>query len=156
MNFDVYTLQVGPAMLVLGKQAQENGLAVSLLERLQNRYERLGKAAQYCVTLVTNYRSHSGVLNLAAELFYDTPLRCWDQQKADASAHPDALFPLQFVCSCIDDTARSVSESTNEDEARLVLNQVCKYAAKWPVEGWGQNDLSQLCFISPTRRQVSL
>ncbi len=143
-------------MLVLGKEAQENGLAVSLLERLQNRYEQLGKAAQYCVTLVTNYRSHSGLLNLAAELFYETPLRCWDQQKADASAHPDAPFPLQFVCSSIDDTTRSISESTNEDEARIVLKQMRRCAANWPVEGWGQNDLSQLCFISPTRRQVSL
>ena len=33
--------QVGPAMLVLGDEAQENGLAVSLLERLHTLYGKL-------------------------------------------------------------------------------------------------------------------
>lgn len=143
-------------MLVLGDEPQDNGLAVSLLERLQNCYQELGAAAQqHCVTLVTNYRCHSGIIQLAAELFYETPLHCWDQQKTDSSAHPDAPFPLQFVCSSIDDTVSSIAESANESEARIALNQAHNYAAKWPVEGWGPPDLNQVCFVSTTRSQVS-
>ncbi len=143
-------------MLVLGEEAQENGLAVSLLERLQNHYQKLGEAAQqHCVTLVTNYRCHSGILKLAEELFYETPLHCWDQREADGSAHPKAPFPLQFVCSSINDTTQSVSEATNEGEARIALQQAHNFAVSWPVEGWGPKDLAQICFISPTRSQVS-
>ena len=143
-------------MLVLGKEARENGLAVSLLERLQNHYQRLGGVAQqYCVTLVTNFRCHSGILRLSAQLFYKSPLQCWNQLKADASAHPDSPFPLQFVCSSVSETTQIVS-ATNEDEARIVLELACKYAANWPVEGWGPKDLTQTCFITPTRSQVSI
>ena len=70
------------------------------------------------------------------------------------SAHPDAPFPLLFVCSSIDDTVRSIESNANESEARIVLEQVTKYADNWPVHGWGKKDLSQTCFISPSRSQV--
>ena len=136
-------------MLVLGDEARENGLAVSLLERLHGLYEKLREATRnHCVNLVTNYRCHQGILELAEKLFYKLPLNC---KIPKSSAHPDAPYPLLFFCSSIDDKAQS---NTNKQEAEIALKLVAKFAKQWPTERWGRLDLSQMCFMSPTRSQV--
>lgn len=136
--------------MVLGDEAQENGLAVSLLERLHGLYNELRVAARnHCVNLVTNYRCHQGILELAEKLFYKLPLNCKIPKR---SAHPDAPYPLLFFCSSIDDKAQS--NTTNKQEAEIALKLVAKFAKQWPTEHWGRQDLSQICFMSPTRSQV--
>ena len=139
-------------MLVLGDEAQENGLAVSLLERLHTLYGKLGGVAgDHCATLVTNYRCHHGILKLAEKLFYDLELKC---NVPGSAAHPAAPYPLQFYCSSIDDKVESVDSSVNEQEAEVVLKLVAEFAKKWPSASWGPVDLSQMCIMSPTRSQV--
>lgn len=144
--------QVGPAMLVLGDEAQENGLAVSLLERLHTLYGKLGEVAgDHCATLVTNYRCHHGILKLAEKLFYDLELKC---NVPSSAAHSAAPYPLLFYCSSIDDKVLSVDSSVNSQEAEVVLKLVAEFAKKWPKPSWGPVDLSQMCLMSPTRSQV--
>ena len=139
-------------MLVLGDEAQRYGLGISLLERLHNHYRALGAVTnQYIAHLVTNYRCHSSILSLSERLFYRAPLKCEVPPK---STHPDAPFPLVFVCSSIDGSIQLVNESFNEDEALIALKEVAKYANRWPDDRWGSKDFSQTCFISPTRSQV--
>ena len=139
-------------MLVLGDEAQENGLAVSLLERLHALYGKLGDVAgDHCATLVTNYRCHHGILKLAEKLFYDLELKC---NIPGSAAHPAAPYPLLFYCSSIDDKVQSVDSSVNEQEAEVVLKLVAEFAKRWPIASWGPVDLSQMCFMSPTRSQV--
>ena len=139
-------------MLVLGDEAQENGLAVSLLERLHTLYGKLGEVAgDHCATLVTNYRCHHGILKLAEKLFYDLALKC---KVSDGTTHPAAPYPLQFYCSSIDDKVQSIDSSMNEQEAEITLKLVAEFAKKWPIASWGQLDISQMCFMSPTRSQV--
>ena len=139
-------------MLVLGDEAQKNGLAVSLLERLHTLYGKLGEVARdHCATLVTNYRCHHGILKLAESLFYDLLLKC---QVPGSAAHPAAPYPLLFYCSSIDDKVQSVESSVNNQEAEVVLKLVAEFAKKWPKPSWGPFDLSQMCFMSPTRSQV--
>ena len=131
--------------MVLGDEAQKNGLAVSLLERLHGLYEKLREAARnHCVTLVTNYRCHPGILELAEKLFYKLPLNC-------SSSHPDAPYPLLFFCSSIED---KVQTTMNRQEAEITLKLIAQFAKRWPSERWGRMDLSQMCFMSPTRSQV--
>jgi len=137
-------------MLVLGDEAQENGLAVSLLERLHSRYRRLGKIAEnHCATLVTNYRCHGGILELAG-MFYNLALKC---KIPPSSAHPAAPYPLLFYCSSINDKVQLIDSTMNEQEAEIMLRLVAEFAKRWP-NSWGKVDLSQLCFMSPTRSQV--
>ena len=74
----VCNLQVGPRTLVLGEEAKENGLGVSVLERLHTLYhshEYSEKAEAYSASLLTNYRSHPGILRLPSHLFYDATLQ---------------------------------------------------------------------------------
>ena len=139
-------------MLVLGDEAQENGLAVSLLERLHTLYGKLGKVAgDHCATLVSNYRCHHGILKLAEKLFYDLVLKC---KVPDTVAHPAAPYPLQFYCSSIDDKVQSIDSIMNKQEAEITLKLVAEFAKEWPSASWGPVDLSQMCFMSPTRSQV--
>ena len=143
---------MGPATLVLGDEAQKNGLAVSLLERLLGLYDKLGEAARnHCVTLVTNYRCHRGILELAEKLFYNKALNC---NVPNSLAYPAAPYPLLFFCSSIDDTVQAINSTINKQEADITLTLVEEFAKKWPTENWGPLDLSQVCFMNSTRNQV--
>lgn len=139
-------------MLVLGDEAQENGLAVSLLERLHRLYGKLGEAAaDHCATLVTNYRCHGDILRLAEKLFYDLPLQC---KVPPSMAHPAAQYPLQFCCSSIDDEIQIIDSTINECEATVILDLIAEFAKQWPNASWGPLDSSQMCIMSPSRSQV--
>ena len=141
-------------MLVLGDEAQENGLAVSLLERLHRLYGTLGEAAaDHCATLVTNYRCHGDILRLAEKLFYDLPLQC---KVLLSTAHPAAQYqyPLQFCCSSIDDKMQLVGSTINECEATITLDVITEFAKQWPNASWGPLDPFQMCVMSPSRSQV--
>ena len=140
-------------MLVLGAKAHENGLATSLLERLERRYQKLGgTAVHYRAQLATNYRCHPEILDVGS-LFYDSPLKSASDHSP--AAHPDSLYPLTFVCSSIDSTAEEVRDSLNEAEADIVLREVARFAKNWPNALWGEKDLSRFCVMSPSRGQVS-
>ena len=155
MKFYFITLQVGPALLVLGDEAQEYGLKVSLLERLWESFRQFGDVtlSLQCVKLLTNYRSHKDVLFLPSILFYDSTLQT---VVPDGFAHPDAPYPLLFVCSSLDNTIEQVESDTDECEATIVLDQMKRFLNPWPTQQWGQKNLSTICLITPTRHQVRL
>ena len=138
---------------MLGEQPREKGFSVSLLERLEKHYQQVGGAALlYLVRLVTNYRCHGDILSLAEELFYKSALK---SEVSVESTHPEAPFPLIFVCSSVD-LPRPGEDLVNELEARMVIEQLSKYAPGWPKDRWGAKlDPSQICIMSASRSQVS-
>ena len=137
---------------MLGELPREKGFSVSLLERLEKHYQEVGGAAlHYLVRLVTNHRCHEDILSLAEELFYKPDLK--SKVPVD-STHPDAPFPLTFVCSSISPHQPS-EDPVNELEARVVIEQMSKYTTGWPQDRWGTKHPSEICIMSPSRRQVS-
>ena len=50
------------------------GLSISLLERLMETYKGKKSFESAKAVLLTNYRSHPGVLRLPSSLFYDNTL----------------------------------------------------------------------------------
>ena len=81
-NLECDQSQVGPRTLVLGKEAKENGLGRSVLERLHSLYHSPAfseKAKAYSAPLLTNYRCHPGILRLPSHLFYDATLQVCHQ-----------------------------------------------------------------------------
>lgn len=138
-------------MLVLGQEASQHGLALSLLERLQRCYANSGAPAAVCYTssLNTNYRSHRAILKLAEELFYKIPMTC---TVPESSTHPSTPYPLIFVCSSIDEAVTAVSQAYNEGEALITLQQVVDLMRSWPVGG--PTSPQELCLVSPHRSQV--
>ena len=143
-------LQVGPQLLVLGEEAKTYGLATSLLERLHDQYMELGEPAEkYMASLLTNYRSQSGILMLPSSLFYGSTLQCRTRDKP----HPLAAYPLHFICTSLKQI-KSTSRSEDQLEAVTILNQVKKFVDKWPLKLWGPKDLTKICIMSPSADQV--
>ena len=139
-------------MLVLGEVAQEYGLATSLIERLHAHYnsdEMHSVTKDYNVSLLTNYRCHSAILMLPSSLFYGSTLQC----RAEQMPHPSAPFPIQFVCSSIRKITNNM-QGRDDDEAKILLEQVANYVSSWPHQLWGTKALESVCIISPSADQV--
>ena len=140
-------------MLVLGDIPQKNGLGISLLQRLQCHYEKLGELAQddHIVTLSTNYRCHSDILSFVGSLFYDSPLT-WTERDQPPILHHQYKFPLAFVCS---DTNRDIIRSTdhNENEAKILVEKALEVARGSP-SGWPKPPMSSFFIVSPCEEQV--
>ena len=141
-------------MLVLGEVPQEHGLSKSLLERLYDLYcskEYMHVAKFYYANLRTNFRCHRKILDLACQVAYKEPLHC---KVPDESVHPDAKFPLQFVCTSLDFNVQSSKRGINENEVYVALNKASSFLTKWPESVWGKRNPSEMCFLSPCRAQV--
>ena len=147
-------MQVGPSTLVQGDKASRNGLAVSLLVRLYSAYtgDELREAAEtYKVVLESNYRCHTTILRATRSLHYEIPVK-WAKWSAEPPMHPEARYPLQFICSDVNDDI--YLSHTNKQEADVVLEAVHTKTTTWPTSLWGKKDLSQFCVISTSRSQV--
>ena len=138
---------------MLGDQPRKEGFSISLLERLENEYNNFGISADsYIARLETNFRCHPDILYLAEKPFYNCSLK---SVVPPESTHPDAPFPLVFICSDITDP-RPSDNPINELEAKIVVEQLKKFGSGWPQDYWGAKlDPSQICLMSPSRTQVS-
>ena len=144
----IYGLQVGPALLVLGDETRESGFKLSLLERLQLEYEKIGGPAKdYLLTLSTNYRCHKDILAIPHVLFYSG----LKSQARKADPHPKAPYPLLFVCSNL-----TSDVSSSELEAKILLDQVNFFVENWPTDNssWGEFELDKIAVVTSTRPQV--
>ena len=144
-------MQVGPAILVLGNEAQRYGLKVSLLERLHKQYKGIPCAETHCATLLNNYRCHKVLLSLPSYLFYNSALV--PKVDTDAQLHPIDKTPLHFICSDLDDSTTEVVNSSNYKELKMLLDKAVEYTSPWPDE-WGPKDLSTICIMTATGNQV--
>ncbi len=145
------SLQVGPSLLVLGKESRENGLKHSILERLQSIYTKIGHVASpYSLTLAVNHRCNNQILEIPRKLFYTNIIA----NPAIVLPHPQARYPLIFVCS-------SISEQQNPGlqkiEAEILLNEASKYVSHkcWPRNQWGPYRKDKIAILTTTRTQVN-
>ena len=146
-----WSTQVGPGLLVLGKEARKYGLSISLLQRLHEQYQKIGEDT---TSLLTNYRSHSGLLMLPSSLFYGSTLQC---RVPDSKSHPLAPYPLVFVCSSTKQYSAVNNKSTDQTEAEALVEQVKKYITdSWPTTVWGRQDdpPGKVCIMTPSPTQV--
>ena len=142
-------------MLVLGEDPQKYGLGQSLLERLHTLYstQTHTNAEHHCATLLHNYRCHRSLLALPSYLFYHSALIANRNASKQALLHPDTTYSLHFICSSLDDTIVEVKDSTNREEAVLLLEAAAKYVKEWPPE-WGDRELKTVCVMATTANQV--
>lgn len=120
------------------------------MERLHDQYDRINILPKFSVTLLTNYRCHSGILMLPSSLYYHSTLQC---RVPDDSSHPLAPFPLTFICTDVKHDNWK-SSGVNEHEAEAVIQSVKKYCSKWP-KNWRDKD-KNVCIMSPSADQVYL
>ena len=142
---------------MLGSDPQQYGLNQSLHERLHTLYDcqQPSTIENHRASLIINYRCHRSLLALPSYLFYNSALITNNIAEKQALLHPDTTFSLQFICSSLDKDIVEVTESTNEEEADLLLNAAAEYVKNWPLE-WGKKDLSKVCLMATTANQVCM
>ena len=108
-----------------------------------------GRTNEYSITLSTNYRCHKHILAIPHQLFYSG----LKSKAYKAIPHPQAPYPLLFVCSNL---TSDVLSSVSGQEARLLLEQVNAFVSQrtWPQEQWGKYDLGSIAVVTATRTQV--
>ena len=145
-------LQVGPALLVLGEPAHENGLGISMLERLEKKYEEIGdRAVQYRAVLNDNYRCNQQITEFLSKLFYNGKAR--SKVSIPMNPKPKMILPFSFYCSDVEQYVRAPQESTFEAEADAVINQLNFYYDPHLRKGKLSN-MDKISVITPNRDQV--
>ena len=74
----------------------------------------------------------------------------------DDITHPDAPYPLLFVCSSLDASAKSTQRDFDVAEAMLVLDQVKRFVNAWPSREWNKRKLETICVMTTSSNQVSI
>ena len=123
------------------------------MERLHHLYtEKIkGEALNYHKVLTSSHRCAREVIKLSEKLFYKTAL------SPRLLSHPEAPFPLHFVCSDIENKVKPLETGTNyQHEAAIVVEQVRKWTASWSLNVWVKKDFTENAIASPTRSQVAM
>lgn len=140
-------MQVGPALLVLGKEAREYGLKTSLLERLKARYKDIGAKTNILqANLMKNFRCHELILKFASQMFYKS-IVIPSHITSSIQSHPDFPFPLVFVCTS-DEEIRNYDQTVNKGEADILMNMLGQHLQ--------QNKKNNICVMSSSRGQVQV
>lgn len=150
-NLTLSLSKVGPSVAVYNNMARENGLGVSLLERLLNLYERKFSKpllGYHRHSLLTNYRCHPSILMLASSLFYE----CTLLGRSDSKAHPNAPFPLVFECSSLKQGDYQVSFTINKREAEILVRKALEFVKTWPKVS--TTDKPRIAILAGSGRQV--
>ena len=83
------------------------------------------------------------------------------QANAPDRPHPYWKFPLQFVCTSVEEYPGCKHATDSElqvcamAEIKAVKKMVQCCINSWPVDEWGKLDPSSICVITPTRLAVS-
>ena len=139
-------------MVVLGDLSRGNGLKMSLLERLEKRYDEIGpKALCYLIQLDINYRCHPVITTLLSNVIYKYPIQ---SGLSPSKQHPKAKnCPCIFYFSDMTDNLTLDSEYFMKIEADAVINQLKIFFSAG--KSWKDFDLNDVCVMSSFRTQVN-
>ena len=87
---------------------------------------------------------------LSSSLFYESTLQC---RVPDSKGHPNAPFPLIFVCSSVQQDI-NCTPGKNEKEAKILVKQLVKYIQQYPINWVQGGRRPHVCVMSPSANQV--
>ncbi|KAI3369856.1 hypothetical protein L3Q82_024666, partial [Scortum barcoo] len=157
--------QLGP--IVRSPIALEHGLGLSLLERLMRDNSLYQKSTdtghfdtRFVTKLLRNYRSHSAILKIPNELFYDNELQVFaDQWEREAYCNwehlPKKGFPVIFHGVMGKDEREANSPSFfNVSEIEVLINYLTKLIETQGKKGLPKLSAKDIGIIAPYRKQV--
>ena len=100
----------------------------------------------FCILFVI---TSAAILRLPSILLYECSLL---PRAADSVPHPEAPYPVMFICSSMDKSQTNMSAS-DIDQARLVVEKANQYLSQWP-DCWGTFHADQVCILARTHQQV--
>ena len=140
----------------MGEKSKKYGLAHSLLERLEKKYQEFAGIQQdfkYLEYLATNYRCCPEIVKFLSNTIYKYPIACAPEACSEKQ-HPAIRYPLVFYwCNCNDTPSKDL-KGLMEFVADAVVKQAQHYFSLWPHE-WVRVRMRDVCVISPFRTQVS-
>ena len=132
--------------------AKEYNLHRSPLEQIYGEYSEL-QHSKHKILLTCNYRTHSDILKLPSQFFYQDKLRSCDMIKK----HPD-YKPLMFLKS--DDKEKYSPEFEsyfNVKEAHKIITFLKEVLLpKWPATEWGQLKDNSIGILTTEYAQVCM
>ncbi|XP_019850656.1 PREDICTED: uncharacterized protein LOC109580165 [Amphimedon queenslandica] len=148
--------QVGPSDLVLGDDSKKHGLAVSLFERLEKKYNQLvgERGSDYLKYLAANYRCCPEIVMFLSNTIYKYPITCAPEACSERQ-HPAICYPLVFYWCDLAHTKGMLLKDIMGLVAEAVLKQVQHYFVKWPHE-WRHVKRREVCIMSPFRAQLNI
>uniref|UniRef100_A0A8D3CXF4 RNA helicase n=1 Tax=Scophthalmus maximus TaxID=52904 RepID=A0A8D3CXF4_SCOMX len=157
--------QLGP--IVRSRLALQNGLGLSLLERLMRHndlYQTNADSGQYDTRFVTkllrNYRSHAAILKIPNELFYENKLQVFaDQGDRETYCNwehlPKKGFPVIFHGVMGKDEREANSPSFfNVSEIEVLVGYLTKLVETQGKKGLPTLAAKDIGIIAPYRKQV--
>ena len=137
---------MGPALLVLGEEPRENGLKVSLLERLKAHYRAIGDKTNYLqANLTENYRCHKCILKFASEMFYKSSVMPSSVTDNIRSVH-GFPFPMVFICTS-SECIGNYDGTVNKREAGILMSMLSQNLKHIILR-------QRVCVVSSSRGQV--
>lgn len=141
-------IQVGPSLLVLGKEAREHGLKTSLLERLKFCYDNIGEKTRYLqANLMENYRCHKHLLKFASDMFYQSCVKP-SAITSNIKVPHGFSYPLVFVCTSMKQIG-NYDDSINDTEAAILMNMLSNNIAT-------SDRAATVCVLTSSRGQVRM
>ncbi|CAJ1050280.1 putative helicase mov-10-B.1 isoform X2 [Xyrichtys novacula] len=156
--------QLGP--IVRSRLAVQHGLGISLLERLMDHnalYQKNDSGhfdTRFVTKLLRNYRSHSAILKIPNERFYDNELQVFaDQWEREAYCKWEHLprkgFPLIFHGVMGKDEREANSPSFfNVSEIQVLMDYLTKLIDTQGKKGLPKLSAKDIGIIAPYRKQV--
>lgn len=157
--------QLGP--ILRSPFALQHGLGLSLLERLMQHntlYQKSTDSGHFDTRFVTkllrNYRSHSAILKIPNELFYENELQVyadqWDRETYCNWKHlPKKGFPVIFHGVLGKDEREANSPSFfNVSEIEVLVDYLTKLVETQGKKGLPKLSAKDIGIISPYRKQV--
>ena len=134
-------------MAVIGKMARENGLKVSLLERLEKRYEEIG-ANSHFIQLEISYRCHPSVTCLLSNVLYKYEIQSDIKEQAGAGS-----YPCFFYCSNVSNDSPTDMKLFMEIEANAVVSKLKEHFGSGGCTE--TSSLKDVCIVSSFIAQVN-
>ena len=123
---------------------------MSLLERLERRYDEIG-GVLHLIHLDVNYRCHPMLTKFLADVVYKYPIKSADNYSKKEHLFDVAVCPCFFYCCHINSDVPS-DRHAMETEAKAVVSLLEEHEFQTEVPKFDDN----VCIVSSVRKQVSI
>ena len=142
-------------MIVLGDIARDNGLKISLLERLERRYDEIGGEC-YLIHLDVNYRCHPMLTKFLSDVVYKYPIEPAVTDNSTKKGHfadVDACPCFFYCCHVNSDVPSNVDAMEVEAKAVISWLEYLESEAK-NIKEEGKKSEDDICVVSSFKKQV--
>ena len=135
----------------MGDIARDNGLKISLLERLERRYDEIG-GERYLIHLDVNYRCHPMLTKFLSDVVYKYPIKSSADHESLVKVCPCFFYYCHTISEVSEAATPSLSVHAMEAEAKAVISWLKKLESQ--TKEFEIKNETDVCVVSSFRKQV--